>query len=288
MTNKKVKEKIPVEMQLTSIETNLSQEGEFTNVVKPTMLKLKATTSYSIIVCTIINGELFYLIGRVRDSIPFKEFIKCNIKHHDMHKYISNMTQEEKWRLANENFNSLLDDVIVNHNSRAYKHYCNLTSQFEINRNKYSQLLNDPSIGLSEAQWLFPKGRKQDGESEMDCALREFEEETHINRYLINYYNNWKYEESYQGLDCQTYRTVYFLGYLDYELFKQIADKIRDKFVTTHMRTSLSEEIYKVKFFSYEAASQKLNDSKQMILRLANTYLIFKFKRDEIKRRYSI
>jgi 8-oxo-dGTP pyrophosphatase MutT (NUDIX family) len=43
-------------------------------------------------------------------------------------------------------------------------------------------MLNNLNINYEHPEWEFPKGRKNKDESDIECALREFEEETGINR----------------------------------------------------------------------------------------------------------
>jgi ADP-ribose pyrophosphatase YjhB (NUDIX family) len=68
------------------------------------------------------------------------------------------------------------------------------------------------------AEWEFPKGRMQQGETDIECALREFEEETHILKHHISViYNICPFEEIYRGSNDKMYQITYFLAQLKQE-----------------------------------------------------------------------
>ena len=62
-------------------------------------------------------------------------------------------------------------------------------------------------------EWGVPKGRRQNKESDLKCALREFSEETGIASNLIKIYKNViPLEETYIGLNGVEYKHTYFLA----------------------------------------------------------------------------
>lgn len=76
-------------------------------------------------------------------------------------------------------------------------------------------------IEYSDSQWInneweFPKGRKNYKEKDLDCAKREFQEETGIscdNLQIIN--NVLPFEETFIGSNQKCYKNVYYLGIID-------------------------------------------------------------------------
>ncbi len=261
---------------------------EFTNVINTRLLKRPTITSFSLICHTLIDGKICYLIGRVRDTIPFKEFVKGNIKDGDMVRYTAHMSQEEKYRLLTESFQDLVDDTIVNHASRAYRTACEGSEAFASTLTRFEHVLSNPKIGLEDAPWIFPKGRKGDNEEDRVCALREFEEETRIPAASVHLYDEVApLEEIYTGLDGRLYKTVYFVGYIDYADFRQASTAMRTQFIITAKRTTLSDEIAKIKWLEYSEAIEKLDPPKKYVLRLTNTFLRFHLKTSSPKRRHS-
>jgi 8-oxo-dGTP pyrophosphatase MutT (NUDIX family) len=53
-------------------------------------------------------------------------------------------------------------------------------------------------------RWDLPKGRVDPGESDLDCALREFEEETGIPRAAIELHPTFRYTEVYYPIRKKT------------------------------------------------------------------------------------
>ncbi len=50
-----------------------------------------------------------------------------------------------------------------------------------------------------EPEWGFPKGRRIRCESDLDCALREFNEETNIPQDSIHVFKNIVLSETFRG-----------------------------------------------------------------------------------------
>ncbi len=260
----------------------------FVDVVNPKMFKKRTIVSYSIILHTLIDGEIHYLLAHVRDSIPFREFVKGNIPDYDIPKYISSMSLSEKYRLISEPFMDLLNDILLNRNTRIYKNAKTKSDDFYNNATKYYELLTDDNVGFKELPFIFPKGRKQEPESEKDCALREFEEETHIPKHKIVIYNEFEpLEELYTGLDGKFYKTVYYLGFLNFKDFSDYLPLLEMKYIKTNKRVSLSEELSKIFWLTYEQSIEKINESKKYILRHVNSFLIFNLDKTMVTRRKS-
>jgi ADP-ribose pyrophosphatase YjhB (NUDIX family) len=98
------------------------------------------------------------------------------------------------------------------------KEYTESKEKFnELKKNNFYNLLDD----LSEYEWLepeweIPKGRKNLNELNIDCAIREFKEETGVKNISI-YKNIEPIEEIYKGTNQVTYKTVYYLANTDVE-----------------------------------------------------------------------
>jgi 8-oxo-dGTP pyrophosphatase MutT (NUDIX family) len=75
--------------------------------------------------------------------------------------------------------------------------------------------LIDKSTTLwKETEWEFPKGRRNYQEKDLDCAFREFEEETGISKSNINIIENvLPFEEIFIGTNHKSYKHKYFLAY---------------------------------------------------------------------------
>ena len=70
----------------------------------------------------------------------------------------------------------------------------------------------------TEPEWGFPKGRRNAYESDYDCALREFAEETgYLASKVTNIRNIIPFEETFTGSNYNSYRHKYYLMYMDYD-----------------------------------------------------------------------
>ena len=67
---------------------------------------------------------------------------------------------------------------------------------------------------FKEPEWGFPKGRRIRTESDLDCAIREFNEETNIPRDAYTILKDIRLDETFMGLNGIRYRHVYFVALL--------------------------------------------------------------------------
>ena len=109
----------------------------------------------------------------------------------------SSSSSSSEYTASHEKFNSLKSGVI----NQAGEQY------------SLEDLIRDSSIIVYEEQeWGFPKGRREQNESDYDCALREFTEETgYSSRQLMPIENIVPYEEIFMGSNMRSYKHKYFL-----------------------------------------------------------------------------
>ena len=75
-------------------------------------------------------------------------------------------------------------------------------------------IINKSTTQWSETEWEFPKGRRNYKEKDLECALREFEEETGISQIKITIIENiLPFEEIFIGTNHKSYKHKYFLAY---------------------------------------------------------------------------
>ena len=244
----------------------------------------KSITSFGVIVFhTDVEGKIKYLLMKRKDSISYIEFLKNNIKEEDMEKYVSLMSLAEKQKCVDAYLKKsprlVWDDLWVNHFCKCYKDdYEKCSLSFMDNMKKYYHLFTNPNIGMKENEWGFPKGRKFRRESELECALREFREETNLSTYNIRVIKNKVYEETYIGSDNKSYRTIYFIAYcpllLEFKL-KKLDSKFRNAFI--------SEETDELSWSSLEDSQLKLNEKRSELLKNVEKYIL-EYRRN--KRRY--
>jgi len=205
-------------------------------------------TSYGIICCKWVNGVPRYLMIQKRDSLCYVEFLrgKYEISHRDyLVKLFSHMTLDEKQRIIGYSFEELWQRLWADDIPQTRK----FQSNFIESRNKFIKLkqgfifkekdgsltpfnletlVNMSSTLHSETEWEFPKGRRQIAESDLGCALREFEEETGMPCSYLHICNHIKaLEEVFTGINRVRYRHVYYVAmvrpYVEFNLDKRNA-----------------------------------------------------------------
>ena len=108
----------------------------------------------------------------------------------------------------------------------------------------------------------------------MECALREFEEETNISANHINVDTNNVFEEIYVGSNNILYKTVYFTAYIPFipiKKYKFYPYNIRPKFI--------SGEVYDFEWLDYQTTHKLLNKEKSQVLEKINNFLKRSFKK---------
>jgi 8-oxo-dGTP pyrophosphatase MutT (NUDIX family) len=135
------------------------------------------------------------------------------------------MSNSEKQRILNESFDKLWKDMWNDTPNSHYKNEENTSfKKFEALKNGISiddklvnihDIINNSNTNWEETEWEFPKGRKNFREKDLECALREFEEETGISSELINIVENiLPFEETFIGTNLKAYKHKYFLAYI--------------------------------------------------------------------------
>jgi len=75
------------------------------------------------------------------------------------------------------------------------------------------KLIDNSTTSWDTPEWGFPKGRRNNYESDMLCAYREYEEETGYDRKDVDIIKNiLPYEEIFTGSNYKSYKHKYFIG----------------------------------------------------------------------------
>ena len=202
----------------------------------------------------------FLLIQR-KHSIGFMDFIRGKYKLDNVDQINSlfqYMHETEIEELKFKTFEELWN-IIWNNDSQRIN---NLKKEFTIAEEKFNMLKNgvigtDIELNLNFfitnikplykfLEWGFPKGRKDKNESPLECALREFSEETNIILENINVIDELEpIEENLIGTNGVQYRHIYY-----------IAEIKKD----TRLTLNNNNEIGNIGFFQYNTAQNLLRD----------------------------
>ena len=184
-------------------------------------------TSYGIIVFRPSAKGLQFLMIRRKDSFGFIDFIRGKYSQYNIYQLqniINEMSIEEKKRILIESFDTLWKTMWGETSNSQYKNEEQISSK-KFDSIKVGITTNNESINLqdivnksttkwSETEWEFPKGRRNFKEKDLECALREFEEETGILQNKIQIIENiLPFEEIFIGTNHKSYKHKYFLAY---------------------------------------------------------------------------
>ena len=176
-----------------------------------------------------------YLMIRRKDTLGFMDFMRGKYSLYNK-EYILNllneMTLSEKRDILEKEFPVLWKQLWGNQSG----HY---KGEEETSREKFYALragiMNDVEYSLSsligesdtkwtEAEWGFPKGRRNSYEKDLDCALREFVEETGYDvGHIVE--NIQPYEEIFMGSNHRCYKHKYYLMYIPLKIVEAGFDK---------------------------------------------------------------
>jgi 8-oxo-dGTP pyrophosphatase MutT (NUDIX family) len=202
------------------------------SVVAPSKRARKVVTSYGLICHRLrINfdaREVYpeFLVIQRKDTISFVEFIRgkynpCNLEY--VRKLISTMTKDEQNWLASQPFPRIWSEFW---GSWKRDPQCGCESSYQGAHSAFTRLVSvcgasglrglvaSVDNAAPEQEWSFPKGRKMPSETDVACAMREFEEETGYIPAHVHVFDVPPYEEVFEGSNGILYRHVYFLSRL--------------------------------------------------------------------------
>lgn len=201
-----------------------------------------------------LEQNIKYLLVQRRDSYEYMDFVTGTYTNsNDIQKLFSMMSKEEKRILLNYDFEDIWEDLFLDKTSFYYRE-CrdkSRTKFLEI-KDRIPEFIANCSNDFNEPSWGFPKGKKDSKEDPLQCALREFYEESGIDPKEINIKSNKYVTEHYIGNNGKKYSTHYYIGEIKNEtdiVFKE-TEFIRKK--------TISEEIGNMGWFSIQEAKNKL------------------------------
>ena len=155
------------------------------------------------------------------------------------------------------------------------KFYENLNLECETNKFKL----------YKDTEWLYPKGKREDKETDLKTALREFYEETGINSKYLNIFKNIiPIELNFIGLNGIEYRNVYFIAELSKEprsvKFNYNLDNCEIDIYINKKNKEMVKEVSNIKFLSMYQCINKCRDYEielqEFISCIFNFYINFK------------
>lgn len=182
----------------------------------------------------------FLLISK-KHSYAFQNIIFGRYNPHklcEVNKLLNNMTKSELEQLQKQN----IDDIWKKHNfvterdaiaspNKNINETCSNDNKITIRKHVYPNCMLESAIKKIEIikniimaskskydnpEWEIPKGRVDNSENILNCAKREFTEETHIKMNNYRVYDNIEpIIEIFKGTDNKYYIYVYFIALLN-------------------------------------------------------------------------
>jgi 8-oxo-dGTP pyrophosphatase MutT (NUDIX family) len=186
-------------------------------------------TSYGIIVCRSSERGIEFLMIRRKDSFGYIDFMRGKYSPYNLEQLqnsINEMSIAEKSKILNEGFDTLWKELWGWSTSSQYRNEeMSSSKKFQVISNgvcvsgeekvTLSDLVNSSTTNWEETEWEFPKGRRSNQERDLDCALREFQEETGYLAEDVSVVENiLPFEEIYIGSNHKSYKHKYFIGYM--------------------------------------------------------------------------
>ena len=186
-------------------------------------------TSYGVIVFKPSEKGIQYLMIRRKDSFGYIDFIRGKYSPYNIYQIqniVNEMSITEKERILKEPFINLWNNMWGETNASQYKNEETMScKKMEIVRSgitineetiNLEDIVNKSTTQWKETEWEFPKGRRNFKEKDLECALREFEEETGISHTKIKIIENvLPFEEIFIGTNHKSYKHKYFLAYMN-------------------------------------------------------------------------
>ena len=205
------------------------QCSNFNNFNKITLMqnsnKYVTKISIGIIIIRINNKQPEVLLINKRCTYAFSEFICGNYKtYNNKIEYIlEQMTTEELLDIWSLNFEQMWYRfcLTVNKQDIYYnKKYSKFQSTFMQDGGIYLRKLISNTTSKGNLLWEVPKGRKLNNkESDINCAIREVEEETGIKKNQYNFIPNAKRKVSFISCGVK-YICIYYIAIAENELSK--------------------------------------------------------------------
>lgn len=229
--------------------------------------KLPPPSIYSKSKVLFYQNNLEFLLIRRRNTLGYMDFLRGKYSFSDMDfikSLFNEMTIEERHNIVTKDFLELWVDLWLKKTDSTEKYQLEFTSaesKFQIlkkgiilddgNMINTTSLLSDIKPKWTEAEWEFPKGRRNLREEDIKCACREFTEETGYTSDDYDLCSEFKpIEELFLGSNNVLYKHIYYIGQ---------SNTYRNPVIDPDNYCQ-STEIGDIGWFNYETAYNKIRD----------------------------
>jgi 8-oxo-dGTP pyrophosphatase MutT (NUDIX family) len=157
------------------------------------------------------------------------------------------MTSAEKEKITKRDWEDLYEEVCFYKSNKYYsrerKHAREMYQSLDI-----GDIFDTTESEFEEPEWEFPKGRKYSYETEKECALREFREETNIHHSDLVLLD-MTFKEAFIGTNKRKYTNQYYVGVVTQSAIEPYIDP---------MSRNQVSEIGDVEWLDFEEAKSRI------------------------------
>lgn len=208
----------------------------------------------------------FLLIER-KHSLNYIEFIRGLYDPYDLtklNKMFKLMSKQEISNIKTKNFDKLWNDLwLKTAKKKIYK------KEYTSSNNKFNIIKNNGSLNslllsgtfYDSPEWEIPKGRRNNFETNLECATRELFEETSLEEsdyILLN--NFFSLHDEFIGTNGNNYKHIYYIGVLNSEKNLDLIN---------------NSEVNKAKFVNIEDAVHLIRNYYESKIHILNKVFLF-------------
>ena len=239
------------------------------------------------------KNEPQVLMIQRKDSLCFIEFIRgkydvFNIDYIQI--LIDKFTLDEKRSIINNTFDELWStlwmidvDTIQKNNDyhKGHDKFMRLSEGYLYKKRdlfiNLQYFIDNSKTNYLMTEWEFPKGRRNKGENDLECAKREFHEETNYNNTDYKLIMNLEpFTEEFVGENRVRYKYLYYVGYLT-NLEKEVFIDITNKDQVTELKdikwVTKSESLEMIRDY-HHTRFKVINDIFNFIDSLSEKYIL--------------
>lgn len=227
------------------------------------------------------ENSIQYLLIRRRSSLNYVEFVRGKY-YLDNLDYLNNIlnyiTDQEKTNILTKDFHTIWTDFWADNIFTESTEYQDAKNKFETLKTGFIHKKFDISTFVNldklvskaakiyfEPEWGFPKGRRNLKETNIECAKREFTEETNVSDQSYNIINISPFEETFLASNNNKYKHIYYIG--------QLKDDIMPVFDGLNKAQNI--EISSLNLYDFKTAYKKIRDydieRRLLLINLNNT-----------------
>jgi len=181
-------------------------------ILEKQKLKRDPIVSYGVIEFVMLENSVAYHIFRRRNTMEYDIVIRGFAKKNQLFEMLSLLSEDERLRILENEFDDIWDDFWIDHQSNGYYTLrCQAERRFPETKDLMKVIHDNGECNIKKRPFIFPKGKALGNESPSDAALREAREETKNSFESGELYFQSPIMQCYVGSDDNKYVTHYFI-----------------------------------------------------------------------------